>query len=81
MTPAHSLETISGIPMQISIELGRSRMSLAELLALRPGSVVALDEEAGADLTLLANGKPVAKGQAVVSNGRYGLRITEICSS
>ncbi len=72
------LQRLSDIPMELSVEIGRSRTTVGETLRLRVGSVVELEHEAGAPADLLINGTPIARGEVVVVDERYGLRITEI---
>ena len=74
------LEIFLDVPLDISVELGRSRMSIQELLALGPGSVVELDKVAGEPLDILVNQRLVARGEAVVVNDKFGVRITDIIS-
>lgn len=75
-----SLDVLLDIPVTLSLELGRTRMSIRELLALGQGSVVRLDRPAGEPLDILVNGCLVARGEVVVVNDRFGVRITEIAS-
>lgn len=75
-----SLEVIMDIPVTLSMELGRTRMSIRELLQLSQGSVVKLDRPAGDPLDILVNGCLVARGEVVVVNERFGVRITDILS-
>jgi len=75
------LQRLSDIPMELSVEIGRSRTTVGETLQLRVGSVVELEHEAGAPADLLVNGTPIARGEVVVVDERYGLRITEILDS
>lgn len=69
------------IPLQVTIELGRTRMPIHELLSVGPGSVLELSKAAGEPLDILVNGRPVARGEAVVVNERFGVRITEVLSA
>ncbi|HEX7598443.1 MAG TPA: flagellar motor switch protein FliN, partial [Polyangia bacterium] len=64
----------------LSVELGRARMSIQDLLNLSPGSVIELDKIAGEALDILINGRLVARGEAVVVNDKFGIRISEIVS-
>ena len=68
------------MPLDVTVELGRARVSIQELLALGPGSVVELDKLAGEPLDILVNGRLVARGEAVVVNDKFGVRITDIVS-
>ncbi len=64
--------------MELSVELGRTRMTVGETLDLRVGSVVTLDSAAGEPADLLVNGTAIARGEVIVVDERYGLRVTEI---
>lgn len=72
------IEMLHGVEMEVTVELGRARMSVRELLALAPGTVLALDRAAGAPADLLVNGRLVARGEVVVVDEDFGLRVTEI---
>jgi flagellar motor switch protein FliN/FliY len=72
------LRRLSDIPMELAVELGRTETTVGDTLDLRVGSVVELDRDAGAPADLLVNGTPIARGEVVVIDERYGLRITEI---
>ncbi|HVP63099.1 MAG TPA: flagellar motor switch protein FliN [Myxococcaceae bacterium] len=78
--PARRLDLLLDVPLDLSIELGRTRMTIQELLALGPGSVIELDKVAGEALDILVNDRLVARGEAVVVNDKFGVRITEIVS-
>jgi flagellar motor switch protein FliN len=75
---APDISRLSEIPMELSVEIGRTRTTVGETLELRVGSVVALGRQAGEPVDLLVNGSPIARGEVVVVDERYGLRITEI---
>ncbi|MEE4356266.1 MAG: flagellar motor switch protein FliN [Desulfococcaceae bacterium] len=66
------------IPIQITVELGRTRMLISELIKLGQGAVIELSGAAGETLNILANERLIAKGEVVVVNEKYGIRITEI---
>ncbi len=72
------LDLLHDVEMEVSAELGRTRMSVRELLALSPGSVVELDRAAGSAADLLVNGRLIARGEVVVIEENFGIRITEI---
>ena len=72
------LSRLSEIPMELSVEIGRTHMTVGETLELRVGSVVTLERLAGEPVDLLVNGTPIARGEVVVVDEQYGLRITEI---
>jgi flagellar motor switch protein FliN/FliY len=69
------------IAVPVSVQLGRCRMSLQEVLNLAPGDRVSLDRLADEPVELLANGHPVAQGEVVVIGGNFGIRITKIQSA
>lgn len=73
-----SLELLNEVEMGVSVELGRTRMAVKDLLALTPGTVVELDRAAGSPVDLLVNGTMIAKGEVVVIDEEFGVRITEI---
>ena len=74
------LELLLDVPLDLSVELGRTRMSIQDLLNLSPGSVVELDKIAGEPLDILVNDRLIARGEAVVVNDKFGVRITDIVS-
>lgn len=75
-----NLELILDVPLGVSVELGRVRMPVRQLLALTAGSVIELAKLAGEPLDVLINGRPVARGEAVMVNDKFGVRLTEIVS-
>lgn len=77
---APDLETVMNIPVTISMEIGRSRISIRNLLQLSQGSVVELDRLAGEPLDVLANGTLIAHGEVVVVNEKFGIRLLDIIS-
>ncbi len=72
------MEMLHGVIMDVTVELGRARMSVRELLALTPGTVLELDRAAGSPADLLVNGRLIARGEVVVVDEDFGLRVTEI---
>ena len=72
------LDMLHDVEMEVSAELGRTRMSVRELLSLNPGAVVELDRAAGSPADLLVNGRLIARGEVVVVDENFGIRITEI---
>ena len=74
------LDFLLDIPLEISVELGRTNMIINDLLQLGQGSVVELDKLAGEPLEIFVNHKLVARGEAVVVNDKFGVRITDIIS-
>ena len=75
-----NLDFVLDIPMMLTVELGRSQMLVNELLKLGRGSVIELSKLAGEPLDILANQRLIARGEVVVVNEKYGIRITEIIS-
>lgn len=71
---------IMDVPLQITVELGKTRKTIKDILALGPGSVVELDKLAGEPVDLLVNGKLLAKGEVVVIDENFGIRVTDIIS-
>ena len=74
------MELIMDIPLDVTVELGRVRMLIKDVLELSSGSIVELDRVAGEPVDLLVNGRLVAKGEVVVIEDNFGIRITEIVS-
>jgi len=74
------LDTILDIPVTISMEVGRSNISIRNLLQLNQGSVVELDRVAGEALDVLINGTLIAHGEVVVVNDKFGIRLTDVIS-
>lgn len=75
-----NLDFILDIPLEVSVELGRARILISELLQLGQGSVVELSKLAGEPLEILVNQKLVARGEVVVVNEKFGVRLTDIIS-
>ncbi|MBL8918623.1 MAG: flagellar motor switch protein FliN [Myxococcaceae bacterium] len=73
-------ELLLDVPLEVTVQLGRTRMTINELLSLGPGSVVELDKVAGEPLDIIINDRLVARGEAVVINDKFGVRITDIVS-
>ena len=78
--PRGDLDLLADVPLEVTVELGRVRMTVRELLALQQGSVVELDRVAGAPVNVLVNGSAVARGEVVVVDEELGVRLTEIIS-
>ncbi|GMQ47203.1 flagellar motor switch protein FliN [Vibrio sp. 10N] len=74
------LDTIMDIPVTISMEVGRSQISIRNLLQLNQGSVVELDRIAGESLDVMVNGTLIAHGEVVVVNDKFGIRLTDVIS-
>jgi flagellar motor switch protein FliN/FliY len=69
---------VMDVPLEVSVELGRTRKTIKEILELGPGSIIQLDKLAGEPVDLLVNGKLVAKGEVVVIDESFGIRVTNI---
>lgn len=74
------LGMIMDIPITLTVEVGQARMNIGRLLALGQGAVVELDRVAGEPLDVLANGTLVARGEVVVVEDKFGIRLTEVVS-
>jgi flagellar motor switch protein FliN len=76
--PAAGLGRLSDVPVELAVEIGRTRMTVGATLELRPGSIVVLDRVAGEPVDLLVNGTPIARGEVVVIDEEFALRVTEV---
>lgn len=72
------LRRLSDVPMELSVEIGRTCMTVGETLQLHAGSIVTLERLAGEPVDLLVNGTPIARGEVVIVDEEFGLRVTEI---
>ncbi|VEG90670.1 flagellar motor switch protein FliN [Legionella spiritensis] len=77
---AEKMELILDIPVSVTVEIGRTKMSIRNLLQLNQGGIVALDRLAGEPLDVLVNGTLVAHGEVVVVKDKFGVRLTDIVS-
>jgi flagellar motor switch protein FliN/FliY len=75
---AGDLERLTDVTVELAVEVGRTFMTLGEALALGPGSVVTLERLADKPVDLLINGRPIARGEVVVIDEQFGLRLTEV---
>ncbi|MBC7741945.1 MAG: flagellar motor switch protein FliN [Bdellovibrionaceae bacterium] len=75
-----NLDLILDIPLKLTVELGRTKMPVSELLNLTQGSVIELSKLAGEPMEVLVNDKLIARGEAVVVNEKFGVRLTDIIS-
>ena len=80
MLSGNNLDLVLEIPVTLSMEIGRTRMRIAELLELSSGSVVDLQKMVDEPLDVLVNGTLVAHGEAVVMDGKFGIRLTDVVS-
>jgi flagellar motor switch protein FliN/FliY len=71
---------ILDVPLKVSVELGRTKMAINDLLQLGQGSVIELDKIAGEPMEILVNDKLVAMGEVVVVNEKFGVRLTDVAS-
>ena len=78
--PVQSLDFILDIPLKLTVELGRSKMEIREVIQLAQGSVIELSKFVGEPLEVLVNDKLIARGEVVVVNEKFGVRITDIIS-
>jgi flagellar motor switch protein FliN/FliY len=78
--PPVNMEFLLDISLDLTVELGRSKMLINDMLKLGQGSVIELSKLAGDSLDILANQKPIARGEVVVVNDKYGVRLTEVIS-
>jgi flagellar motor switch protein FliN/FliY len=72
------LRRLSQVPVDLSVEMGRTRMTVGETLELRQGSIITLNRMAGEPVDLLVNGTAIARGEVVVIDEQFGLRVTEV---
>ena len=78
ITSNENISLIMDVPLEVTVELGRTRKSIAEILDFAPGTIIELDKIAGEPIDVLVNGKFVAKGEVVVIEESFGIRVTEI---
>ena len=75
-----NMEMILDIPLTVSVEIGRTKMMVKDLLQLSQGTVVELEKLAGDSMEILVNGRLIARGEAVVVNDKFGVKLTDIVS-
>jgi flagellar motor switch protein FliN/FliY len=80
-TACEDMDFILDIPLEITVELGRTTMLINDLLKLGQGSIIELAKSAGETLEILANNRLIAKGDVVVINEKYGIRLTEVVTT
>lgn len=76
--PVHDINMVLDIPVQLSVELGRTKVPIKHILQLGQGSVVELDALAGEPMDVLVNGYLIAQGEVVVVNDKFGIRLTDV---
>ena len=74
------LDMVLDVPVELSVEIGRTTMTIRETLEMGPGSIVALDRMTGEPVDLLVNGQTIAQGEVVAIDEEFGLRITHVVS-
>jgi len=74
------IDLLLDIPLQVSVEVGRSKILVRELLQMQEGTLIELDKLAGEPLDLYVNDRLIARGEAVVVNDKFGLRLTDVVS-
>ena len=78
ITQQENIDLIKDVPLEVTVELGRTTKSIKEILEFAPGTIVELNKIAGEAIDLLVNGRKIAKGEVVVIEESFGVRITEI---
>jgi len=78
--PEINLDSLLDVPVTLSVEIGRTRLPIKQLISLNQGSVIELDREVNEPLDLLVNGTLMARGEVVVVDGKFGLRLIDIVS-
>lgn len=79
-TTGKPIDALAGVEMEVTIEVGRTRLPVGELLQLQPGQVVELDREVGAPLDMFINGTLLARGEIVIIDDQFGFRVTSVVS-
>jgi flagellar motor switch protein FliN/FliY len=80
-TDPASIELLMDVPLQVTVELGRTRLNVRQVLELQSGSVVELDRLAGEPVDVVVNDRLMARGEVVVVDDKFGIRITEIVAN
>ena len=78
--PSGNLGLVMGVPLEVSVEIGKTRMSVKEILEIRQGSLIELDRQAGDPVDIMVNGQLIARGDVVIIDDDFGVRVTEILS-
>ena len=76
----YDIDLLMDIPLEVRVELGGTRKLLREVLAMGPGSIIELDKLAGEPVDVLVNGQPIARGEVVVIDENFGVRVSDILS-
>ena len=80
MSVPKQIDALAGVQMEVTIEIGRTRLPVGELLQLQPGQVLELDREVGSPLDMYINGTLLARGEIVVLEDHFGFRVTAVVS-
>jgi flagellar motor switch protein FliN/FliY len=75
-----NIEMLLGVNLQVTVEIGRTKLAIRDVLALTPGSIVELDKLAGEKVDVLVNGHRIASGEVVVVDDNFGVRVTDVVS-
>ena len=75
------LTRLHAVPVELAVEIGRTQMTIGDTLGLGPGSIITLNPMAGEPVDLLVKGRPIARGEVVVIDEEFGLRVTEVVGS
>jgi flagellar motor switch protein FliN/FliY len=75
-----NFDLLLDVPLEVTVEIGRTKVAIRDLLQFGQGSVVELEKLAGEPLDVLVNGRPIARGEAVMVNDKFGVRLTDIIS-
>ncbi|MCX8031222.1 MAG: flagellar motor switch protein FliN [Thermodesulfovibrionales bacterium] len=78
--PVRDIDFLLDIPLEVCVELGKTKMQIRDLLQLGQGSVIELEKLAGEPMEVLVNGRLIARGEVVVVNEKFGVRLTDIVS-
>jgi flagellar motor switch protein FliN/FliY len=76
----NSIDLLGDVPVELSVEVGRSQITIQEVMAFSPGTVMELDGLAGEPLNIFVNGRLIARGETVVVNNKLGIRLTDMVS-
>ena len=77
-TPSGDLDMVLDVPVELSVEIGRTTMTIRETLEIGPGAIIALQKMTGEPVDLLVNGRRIARGEVVAIDEEFGLRVTEV---
>jgi flagellar motor switch protein FliN/FliY len=79
-TSSNGIDMLLDVNLQVSVEIGRTRLQIRDILQLGPGSILELDKQAGEAVDILVNDKPIAKGEVIIIDESFGVRLTSISS-